>query len=173
MKTHFADDATLARIEELERENADLREQLASEGKLREETADTLVRVIHRAEAAEARTAELQERLAMFEAITSGSQHMAVDRALTTPPSGLREGMLQAAVIAENLVSGHSLEIGEAIRAEAEKLSEGDARDAARYRWLRDNPAHARNVIMNAGFTSKLDAAIDAAMHRAAQEERK
>jgi hypothetical protein len=40
----------------------------------------------------------------------------------TTPPSGQCEGMLRAAVIAENLVSGHSLEIGEAIRAEAEKL---------------------------------------------------
>jgi hypothetical protein len=46
MKTHFADDATLAHIAELERENADLR-----------------------------------KRLAMFEAITSSSQQMAVDRA--------------------------------------------------------------------------------------------
>ena len=70
----------------------------------------------------ERENAELRRRLAAFEAITSGSQHMAVDRALTTPPSGHREGMMQAAVIAENLVPGHSLEIGEAIRAEAEKL---------------------------------------------------
>jgi len=72
----------LQKIYAIQRENADLRQQLANEGKLREETADTLVRVIRRAEAAEARTVELQERLAMFEAITSGSQHMAVDRAL-------------------------------------------------------------------------------------------
>jgi hypothetical protein len=58
--------------------------------------------------------------------IPSASKEAAIERwnrrALTTPQPGVREGVLRAAVIAENLVPGHSLEIGEAIRAEAEKL---------------------------------------------------
>jgi hypothetical protein len=48
MKTHFADDATLARIAELERENADLRQQLAAaESRTVAYAKDALDAVVH------------------------------------------------------------------------------------------------------------------------------
>ena len=67
---------------ELELENAELRQQLATRTAECRTLRNAAVIADERREAAEARTVELQERLAMFEAITSGSQHMAVDRAI-------------------------------------------------------------------------------------------